>query len=291
MKNKIVLITGATGGIGKQTAITLAKMGATVVITGRNMESGEKAVAAIKKLSGNPNIELLLADVSTKGGIIGLVSQFKQKFDKLDVVINNAGSAASERKLSTDGIEMNFAINVLAPWFLATQLMDYLRKSPSGRIITLMGGDVPKKLDQENLQALKSFDGINYYSQSKLTMMALMFEYAQQIKETGVTVNICYPGQASTSMTQSVTAGMLPFLMRPLFPLFKFLVKPDGGKSAEKASRSSVFLATSKDVEGKTGLYVDKHVKIKEMPQAAANEENRKQVWNYVNQLLTAHPR
>jgi NAD(P)-dependent dehydrogenase (short-subunit alcohol dehydrogenase family) len=285
MKNKIVLITGATGGIGKQTAISLAKMGATVVISGRSKVSAEAAVTEIITITNNSNVDFLLADISTKKGIIELVTQFEEKFNQLDVLINNAGSAAIERKLNADGVELNFATNVLAPYQLTTQLMHLLQKSESPRVITLMGGDLPKKLDLDNLQAEKSFDGLSYYSQTKLSMMAMMYEYAERLKGQKITVDVCYPGQASTNMTQSVTADMLPGLMKIIFPLFKFFVRPDGGKSAEKASRSSVYLASSAEVEGKTQLYFDKNVKLTSWPKAATSQNNRKVIWELVSKL------
>lgn len=285
MKNKIVLITGATDGIGKQTAISLAKMGATVVVTGRNKQRGEAAIAEIKSISGNVNVELLLADISSQRGIVELVQQFAAKFDKLDVLINNAGSAANERKLNADGVELNFATNVLAPYQLTTQFMDLLKKSDSPRVITLMGGDLPKVLDMNNLQAQKSFDGLSYYSQTKLTMMAMMYEYAERLKGQKITINVCYPGQASTNMTQNVTADMLPGMMKIIFPLFKFFVRPDGGKSAEKASRSSVYLASSNEVEGKTQLYFDKNVKLTKWPEVIQLKTTRDKIWQLVVSL------
>ncbi|WP_345324136.1 SDR family NAD(P)-dependent oxidoreductase [Candidatus Villigracilis proximus] len=101
---------------------------------------------------------------------------------RLDVLINNAGLAASERKLTEDGIESNFAVNVVTPFLLTHLLMDSLKASTSPRVITLMGGDVPAKLDMDNLQAERSFDGLNSYSQSKLAMMVLMYEFAQREK-------------------------------------------------------------------------------------------------------------
>jgi len=111
----------------------------------------------------------------------------------------------------------------------------------------------------DNLQSEKSFDGLNTYSQTKLAMMALMYEFAQ--REKGVTINVCYPGQASTNMTRSVTPEMLPRAMRWMFPIFKLLVREDGGKSAAKAARSSVYLASSPEVEGVTGKYFDTNCK------------------------------
>jgi NAD(P)-dependent dehydrogenase (short-subunit alcohol dehydrogenase family) len=115
--------------------------------------------------------------------------------------------------------------------------------------------------------------------------MAMMYEYAERLKGQKITVNVCYPGQASTNMTQSVTADMLPGMMKMIFPLFKFFVRPDGGKSAEKASRSSVYLASSTDVEGKTQLYFDKNVKLTSWPEAVTSKNNRNVIWELVSKL------
>ena len=259
MKDKIILVTGATSGIGKQTALTLAKMGAQVVVTGRSKQSGEEAVAEIKAASGNSNVDLLIGDLSAQANVHALAEQFKARYERLDVLINNAGLAASERKLTEDGIESNFAVNVVTPFLLTHLLMDSLKKSPSPRVVTLMGGDVPAKLDMDNLQSEKSFDGLNTYSQTKLAMMVLMYEFAQREKD--MTINVCYPGQASTNMTRSVTPEMLPRAMRWMFPVFKLMVRDDGGKSAAKAARSSVYLASSPEVEGVTGKYFDTNCK------------------------------
>ncbi len=129
------------------------------------------------------------------------------------------GLAASERKLTEDGIESNFAVNVVTPFLLTHLLMDSLKKSPSPRVVTLMGGDVPTKLEMDNLQSEKSFDGLNTYSQTKLAMMVLMYEFAQREKD--MTINVCYPGQASTNMTRSVTPEMLPRIYAFCIPSFQ----------------------------------------------------------------------
>jgi NAD(P)-dependent dehydrogenase (short-subunit alcohol dehydrogenase family) len=172
MVQKIVLITGATGGIGKQTALSLAKMGATVVITGRSLASGEAAVLDIKHASGNSKVDLMLGDLTSMKSIRALVEQFSARFQRLDVLINNAGTASPSRTLTEDGVETNFAVNVLAPYLLTSLLMDRLSASPSARVITLMGGETPSVLNLDNLQGERSFDGLNSYSQSKLAMMA-----------------------------------------------------------------------------------------------------------------------
>jgi NAD(P)-dependent dehydrogenase (short-subunit alcohol dehydrogenase family) len=285
MKNKIILITGATSGIGKQTALSLASLGATVIVTGRNQQNGEDAIKEIKAISKNEKIDLILADTSTIGGVKSLVAEFKSKYNHLDILINNAGLAGNEYKKTEDGFEANFAVNVVAPYLLTTLLMDTLKASKTARVITLTGGDLPSKIQLDNMQSEKSFNGLSTYSQTKMIMMCLMYELSQRYLNSNITMNICYPGQASTRMTQNVTADMLPFLMRPIFPLFKLLVKPDNGKSAKKASRSSVYLATSKDVENKTGIYCNKNVQLKEMPKVVTDYENRKYIWEYLTKL------
>jgi NAD(P)-dependent dehydrogenase (short-subunit alcohol dehydrogenase family) len=285
MKNKIVLITGATSGIGKQTALSLAKMGAQVIITGRSKSSGEETVAEIKQVSGNLKVDLLIGDLSVQANTHSLAGQFKAKFDRLDVLINNAGLASSKRELTVDGIESNFAVNVVAPFLLTHLLMDQLKSSSSARVITLTGGEAKGLIDLDNLQAEHSFDGLNSYSHSKLIMMAMMYEFAQRVEGMNVTINVCYPGQASTNMTRSVTPEMLPGFMRFIFPIFKLAVREDGGKSAEKASRSSVYLASSVEVEGINGKYFDTNKKIVDWPVAVMDLSTRQQIWKIVEQV------
>ena len=280
MQNKIILITGATGGIGKQTALTLAKMGAHIAITGRNKSNGEAAITEIKQASGNPNIDLLLADISTQAGVHLLADQFKVKFDRLDVLINNAGLASSERKLTKDGIESNFAVNVVAPFLLTHLLLDRLKASVSARVVNLTGGEHPDKIELDNLQAERSFAGLNSYSHAKLIMMAVMYEFARRVQGTNVSINVCYPGQASTAMTQSVTAEMLPASMRFIYPLFKWVTRPDQGKSAAKASKSSVYLASSVEVTGVTGKYFNPKCKEVNWPQAILDAGTRQHLWD-----------
>lgn len=290
MTDKTVLITGATGGIGKQTAIGLACLGAQVIISGRNRESAESARQEIVSAAGHDRVHYLLSDLSTVAGVRQLAADFQRQFGRLDVLINNAGSACPEYRLTADGLETNFAVNVLSPYLLSVLLLENLKASADGRIITLAGGDLPATLDLGNLQSEKGFFGLNTYSQTKIAMMCLMYEFAGRINAAGVSCNICYPGQAGTAMTQQVTADMLPWMMRPIFPLFRFFVRPDGGKSAKKASRSSVFLASSPEMAGKTGIYVDKNVQIKPMPKAVMNEANRAFVWDYVHRLPIDSP-
>ncbi len=285
MQNKIVLITGGTGGIGKQTALTLAKLGAQLVVTGRSQTSGQAAVQELKQLSGSQQIDLLLADLSTRQGVRSLAEQFNHRYERLDVLINNAGLAAPKRELTADGIETDFAVNVLAPFLLTHLLMASLKASPAARVISLTGGEAKGQIDLDNLQAERSFSGLSTYSHAKLVLMAVMYEFAQRTQGTNMTVNVCYPGQASTQMTRSVTPEMLPGLMRLIWPLFKQVVREDGGQSAAKASRSSVYLATSAEVTGISGQYFDTNCKRVVWPQAVLDQETRQKIWAITERL------
>ncbi|NWJ96509.1 MAG: SDR family NAD(P)-dependent oxidoreductase [Chloroflexi bacterium] len=285
MKERVVLITGGTGGIGKQTALALAKLGAQVIVTGRNQASGETAVNELKQISGNPQIDLLLADLSTQAGNRSLAKQFKQRYKRLDVLINNAGLAASQRQLTEDDVESDFAVNVLTPFLLTHLLMDYLKASPSARVVNLAGGTADGYIDLDNLQAERSFTGLNTYSHTKLIMMAVMYEFAQRVQNTNITINVCYPGRASTNMTRSVTPEMMPSFSRLIWPIFKLMIRPDGGQSAAKASRSSVYLASSDDVARVNGTYFNTHSKIVDWPKAVLDQEKRQQLWAITEQL------
>ena len=280
MQDKIILITGATSGIGYQTALALAKTGAQVIVTGRSVRSADDAVTSLKTASGNERVDYLLADFTKQAELRALANTFKQKYPRLDVLINNAGLAVPERKLTPDGVEATFAVNVVAPFLLTHLLLDVLRSAAAPRVITLMGGDVPAHLDIDNLQAERSFNGLQSYSQSKLAMMVVMYEFSQ--REKGVMINVCYPGQASTKMTQSVTPEMFPSFIRFLFPLFRFMVRPDNGKSAAKAARSSIYLASSPDVEGVSGNYFDTKSKQVAWPPAILDIATRQKLWKMV---------
>lgn len=267
------------GGIGKQTAITLARQGWRVHVSGRDATSGADAVRQIAATSDSDSVRLLLGDLSTRSGVRAVALAFQELELSLDVLINNAGLAAPELRHTMDGLEYDAAVNVMAPFLLTTLLWPTLLTSSSARVVTLTGGSHPTQIDLGNLQAEQSFSGLATYSHAKVIMMAVMREYAERTRTTGITVNVCYPGQARTKMTGSVTAGMLPVAMRPLWPVFRFVTRPDDGSSAAKASRSSVYLATSSDVPGRTGLYVDKHCEEVAWPSAVDDPDLRRRLF------------
>lgn len=277
MRDKTVVITGGTGGIGQQTAIGLAKLGAQVVITGRSEERGQAGREAVVAASGSRQVEFVQGDLSSTGGVIALADSLIERYPRIDVLINNAGHMAPERIINADGFESGFAVNVVAPLLLTRRLLPALRKGASSRVVNLTGGDAGS-LDPSNLQCEKSFDGLNSYNHSKRALEAMSMALSRELQPQGVTVNVVYPGQASTSMTQSVKAGHLPWWMRPLFPLFKLMVRPDGGKSARKASRSSVWAASEPSLAGVSGKYFDKNCHPAEFHDSVNERLNQEQV-------------
>lgn len=284
MTNRTILITGATGGIGKEIAIGLAKRGVHVIITGRNLQRGEQAVKDIEQASGNSNIDLVLADMAVQADIRRLAETVIEQYSRLDVLINNVGVLAEERTLTEDGIELNFAINHLATFLLTQLLLPLLKQSAPARVINVTGG-MPSTIDLENLQAEKSYMGMIAYSHSKAILMAASYEMAQHLEGTGVTVNVAYPGAAATDMTRNMSAKMMPFWMRPMMPVMRLFLR--GG--AERAARSSIYLASSAEVEGVTGTYFDANSKPAKWSDDMVDEGVRLHIWQISQALVSIH--
>ena len=258
---RTVVVTGGTGGIGFQSALGIAKTGARLLITGRNRERGEAAVRRIIDETDNDDVELVVGDVSSIEGIDALASALIERVDHIDVLVNNAGYMGSEPKYSDDGIEMHFAVNVLAPWRLTLALLPALKAADSARVLNITGGDKPAAVDPDNLQAEKGFRGLMTYQHSKSVLEAMSMALAKRLEDEGVTVNVLFPGRASTAMTGSMSTKALPGAMKLMYPLFRLLFKEDGGKSAKKAARSTIWGATSSELDGVTGRYFDTNSK------------------------------
>lgn len=259
--NKVIVITGGTAGIGRQSALGLLRLGHTVVVTGRDQARGEAACAELRQEAGAGTVELAVGDLATRAGLRALAEDLLRRFPRIDVLVNNAGAFAETLTRTADGVEQCFAVNVAAPWLLAHALLPALEAARPSRVVNLTGGTVSSKLDVENLEAEKGFTGLSTYDHSKRAADAMSLALAKELAPRGVFVNVVYPGQASTGMTRSVRAEHLPVLMRPFFPLFRFFVRDDGGKGARKASRSTVWAATAPELEGVSGRYFDTNCK------------------------------
>ena len=179
------------------------------------------------------------------------------KVDRVDVLINNAGYLGNERRDSDDGLEMHFAVNVLAPWRLTHALLPALVAADGPRVLNVTGGDKPGPVHVDNLQAEQGFKGLMTYTHAKSAMEAMSMTLARVLEPSGVTVNVVFPGRASTAMTRSVSSKGLPGAMKLMMPFFRLFFREDGGKSAAKAARSSIWGATTPELDGVTGRYYD----------------------------------
>ena len=273
MEGKICMVTGANSGIGKATVIGLAKLNAKVIMICRNQEIGEKVRKEIISQTGNKNIDLLLCDLSSQDQVRKLVDEFKNKYQKLDVLINNAGVMLKKRVLSVDGIEMNYAVHFLAPFLLTNLLLDVLKKSAPSRIINVASAAHKRaKIDFNDLQSEnKKYRLFIVYGTSKLAEVLFTYELSRKLEGTGVTANAVHPGVVNSNLGRD-QSKFSQWFARKFF------------KSPEEGAQTSIYLASSPEVEGITGKYfVNKQPK--ESSEESYNEDYAKKLWHAAEEM------
>jgi NAD(P)-dependent dehydrogenase (short-subunit alcohol dehydrogenase family) len=202
MSGPIVLVTGSTDGIGKATACELATRGAEVILHGRDQEKGARVIREIEKETGRRGLSLITADLSLQKNVIRLAEQVSSHCERLDVLINNAGTFEQTRRLTSDGVEITLAVNYLAPFLLTRDLLPLLKKSAPSRVVNVASmthRDV-RTIDWENLQGEKRYDPYDAYSLSKFAVITFTYTLARQISATDITVNCLHPGVVDTKM-------------------------------------------------------------------------------------------
>jgi len=208
MTGKVCLITGANSGIGKATALGLAKLDATVVIVSRDKDKGEAALLEIRTRSGNKNVDAMVADLSSQDSVRELAHDFKARYKKLHVLINNAGVFLPKRVPTVDGLEATFATNHLGHFLLTNLLLDVLKASAPSRIINITSSaHRGTEMDFEDLQGEKKYSGFHAYSQSKLANVLFTYQLAKLLEGTGVTVNCLHPGVVRTGFGKDQLAS------------------------------------------------------------------------------------
>jgi len=277
MNGKICLVTGGTNGIGRATAQALAQMGATVVIVGRDAQKAAQVTEEIRAASDNRDVDWLLADLSSQQDIRRLATEFKTKYSQLHVLLNNAGATFTTRQLSVDGIEMTFALNHLAYFLLTNLLLDTMKASTPARIINVSsdahsGG----KIEFDNLQGERSYSSFGPYGNSKLANILFTAELARRLEGTGVTVNALHPGLTSTGFGRN-NPGFLMKVMGAVIPLI--------ARSPEKGAGTSIYLASSPEVQSITGKYfVDR--KVTQPAPQAADMAVAKKLWDVSAEMV-----
>ena len=278
MEQKIILITGATDGIGKVAAMELAKQGHQVILHGRNPEKTQKIVTEIKEATGNQTIDYLIADLFSLKAIQAMAVAFNQKYDHLDVLINNAGAVLDNQRFETgDGLEGTMALNVIAPFLLNLLLLPRLQQSRSARIINTSSAShrTIRSVDLNDLNVENIPSAQSRYALSKLYVIWLTRHLAMYLRQQGimnVTVNTSHPGAVATNFGQDSEKGWLTNLIYKV--ALPFMASP------EKGAATNVFLATDASVEGVSGKYFGNQ-KEEQPSERCYSEENEQLVWEY----------
>lgn len=280
MEGKTVVITGGNSGIGRATAVALARAGATTVITARDRARGEAALADIRVQSDSDRVALVCFDLAELASVRAGAAALLEQCPRADVLINNAGLVLSRRTLSGDGYEATFAINHLGPFLLTDLLRARLESSAPARIVNVASTAhtfARRGMVFDDLMAERSYRGMEVYGRSKLANILFTGELARRLDGTGVTANSLHPGTVATGYARDGDAsGFLALGVRIIRP---FTLSPEQG------ARTSVFLASSPEVEGVTGGYFAKCRPV--TPSAHARDEAAaRRLWEVSEQLI-----
>ncbi len=275
MSGSVSMITGGNSGIGKATALGLAKMGSSVVIVSRDKDKGEAALIELRGKSGNRNLDVMVADMSSQDSVRELAHDFQSKYKKLHVLINNAGTVLPQRVVTADGLEATLATNHLGHFLLTNLLLDELKATAPSRIINITSSaHYGTEVNFDDLQGEKKYSGWAAYSQSKLANVLFTYELARRLEGTGVTVNCLHPGVVRTGFGKD-QGGLLNIGIRIVSP---FMMSPD------KAARAEIYLATSSELEGVTGKYFSKGKSAKSSKQSY-DENAAERLWKVSAEL------
>jgi NAD(P)-dependent dehydrogenase (short-subunit alcohol dehydrogenase family) len=257
MHERTALVTGATAGMGTVIARDLARQGATVVLVCRDAHKGHQAQQEIIQATGNTAVDVLVADLASQQAIRRLVEEFQQRYDRLHILVNNAGAHITQRRVSPDGLEMNLAVNHLASFLLTALLLDTLRASAPARIVNVASNSMTKTINLADLQSERTFAPFTAYGQAKLAMVLCTYALARRLAGTGVTVNALHPGITATKIIGDVA----PPLARPFLGLItRVLLTPEQG------ARTALYLATAPAVEGVSGHYFVREKEARSVP-------------------------
>jgi len=249
MVGRTVLVTGGTAGIGRATALGLARMGAHLAICGRDRESTEGAAGEIRAAGGG-QVEVFVADLSSQSQVRRLADEVLQRLSRIDVLVNNVGGYWNTRHVTADGLERTFALNHLAPFLLTNLLWDRLSNSAPARVVTVASNaHAQGRIDFDDLQGERSYSGARAYSQSKLANVLFTYELARRLPATSVTANALHPGLTRTSFGAEDPGGV----QRRLVPFLRPFMK-----APAEGAATSIHLASAPELARVTGRYFAK---------------------------------
>ncbi len=281
MGGKVVLITGGNAGIGKEAAVALARSGAAVVITSRDRDRGQRALADVRERSGNAGVEVMELDLASFASIRTFAADFLARYDRLDVLLNNAGLMLSKRTETENGLETTFGVNHVGHFLLTTLLLDRLEGNPGGARVVNVSSHAHKGarrgLDFDDLQSTRRYAGMQVYSRSKLANIYFTRELTRRVSD-GVTVNALHPGFVRSEFARGGDTNLLYSIGVRLGSPFAI--------SSESGAQTSVYLAASPDVDGVTGGYFYKCAPAS-ISTAATDDNAARRLWDVSEELVS----
>ncbi len=276
MTGKTFIVSGATDGIGRVTAMELARIGGQVILIGRDRAKAERVTDAIKRASGNQSVDFELADLSSQADIRAVAGRLNERLVHADVLVNNVGAWIQRRCLSVDGIEMTLALNHLGYFLLTGLLLDKLRGADAARIVNVssMAHRGPQ-IDLDDPQGERRYSGWRAYQASKLANIHFTYRLAEMLEGSSVSVNCLHPGFVASKFGHS-NRGWLKWAM--------ILAQQLGAISEAKGARTSIHLAAAEALDGVSGKYFDKS-EIAESSAASHDKEARERLWRLSEEL------
>ena len=276
IKNKNILITGATSGIGRSTVLALSSMGASVTFIARNKDKAEILLKELNTKSQN-KAAYILADLSSQKEVKSAAKEYLNMNRPLDILINNAGLINLKRRETIDGFEETFAVNHLAYFSLTNLLIDKLKESESARIINISSGahQFVKRMNFDDIQSEKNYKPFKVYSYSKLANILFTRKLSEILKDDNITVNCLHPGVVATGFASQNDSKFQKFLFKLSKPFMR---------SSNKGAETSIYLSSSDDVSDVSGKYFY-NSKVSKISSGASNEEDAERLWRISMEL------
>ena len=276
IKNKNILITGATSGIGRSTVLALSSMGASVTFIARNKDKAEILLKELNTKSQN-KAAYILADLSSQKEVKSAAKEYLKMNRPLDILINNAGLINLKRRETIDGFEETFAVNHLAYFSLTNLLIDKLKESESARIINISSGahQFVKRMNFDDIQSEKNYKPFKVYSYSKLANILFTRKLSEILKDDNITVNCLHPGVVATGFASQNDSKFQKFLFKLSKPFMR---------SSNKGAETSIYLSSSDDVSDVSGKYFY-NSKVSKISSGTSNEEDTERLWRISMEL------